>query len=551
MIKTKKEKSKDMNKGITLIALVITIIVLLILAAVSIATLTGENGILTRANDAKTSTEIAEEKEKIELATVAALADDNGGEIKENYLKQELEKYFGTDGVSVTPGENNGEDGFIVTIDDSGRQYFVDKDGNVSEMIPGPTVTYSINPETQVGDGEKITITINATATEGEITKITKPDGSTVENATTATYEVEENGDYVFTVEQSNGGKTVYTVTITNGKNVEKFSDIYGSTTEYSKNGQTAWIPEGFAVGVSSTIDEISEGLVITDAIDSDHKSIGNEFVWIPATVDEMAKATTGRDSNSNQNYQGKLYDFPSATESKEKTSYGQGTTSYREPDTVSSYDNNSTYLDIIKGILKDKADYNADDYASIGNFKTTMQEDYNAMIKSVEKYGGFYIGRYEMSKSSSNNAQSKKNSIALTAAEDSANRWYGLYAYGKTYTNATNSVVSNMVWGSQYDAMMRWMQKNNENVTSTTVPNGGSKNKNITITGPEGDTDIIRNVYDLYGGRLEWTLEAYNTNIRVSRGRFLQQQHVTEWSQLRQSIRYEQLLFFPPHTLC
>ena len=51
------------NSGITLIALVITIIVLLILAGVSIATLTGENGILTRANDAKTSTELAEEDE--------------------------------------------------------------------------------------------------------------------------------------------------------------------------------------------------------------------------------------------------------------------------------------------------------------------------------------------------------------------------------------------------------------------------------------------------------------------------------------------------------
>ena len=49
MIKTEKEKNKDTNKGITLIALVITIIVLLILAGVSIATLTGENGIITRA----------------------------------------------------------------------------------------------------------------------------------------------------------------------------------------------------------------------------------------------------------------------------------------------------------------------------------------------------------------------------------------------------------------------------------------------------------------------------------------------------------------------
>ena len=64
----KGEKDKNMrNKGITLIALVITIIVLLILAAVSIATLTGENGILTRANDSKKQTEIAEVKERAQL----------------------------------------------------------------------------------------------------------------------------------------------------------------------------------------------------------------------------------------------------------------------------------------------------------------------------------------------------------------------------------------------------------------------------------------------------------------------------------------------------
>ena len=50
-----KKKVKN-NRAITLIALVITIIVLLILAGVSIATLTGENGILTRAEDAKTET---------------------------------------------------------------------------------------------------------------------------------------------------------------------------------------------------------------------------------------------------------------------------------------------------------------------------------------------------------------------------------------------------------------------------------------------------------------------------------------------------------------
>ena len=59
-----KNKVLRKEKGITLIALVVTIIVLLILAGVSIATLTGENGILTRAQDAKNKTEQAEQDEQ-------------------------------------------------------------------------------------------------------------------------------------------------------------------------------------------------------------------------------------------------------------------------------------------------------------------------------------------------------------------------------------------------------------------------------------------------------------------------------------------------------
>ena len=55
------------NKGITLIALVITLIVLLILAGVSIAMLTGQNGILTQANTAKTDTANAEAAERINV----------------------------------------------------------------------------------------------------------------------------------------------------------------------------------------------------------------------------------------------------------------------------------------------------------------------------------------------------------------------------------------------------------------------------------------------------------------------------------------------------
>ena len=69
------------NKGITLIALVITIIVLLILAGISIAMLTGDNGLLTKANSAKTETTKAEVMERINMELNAAYADVLSGDI--------------------------------------------------------------------------------------------------------------------------------------------------------------------------------------------------------------------------------------------------------------------------------------------------------------------------------------------------------------------------------------------------------------------------------------------------------------------------------------
>ena len=263
---------------------------------------------------------------------------------------------------------------------------------------------------------------------------------------------------------------------------------------------------------------DLENGLVITDAPDGVN---GNEFVWIPvASVDEMATAKTGIDTNGNQNYEGKLYNF---------TSTGANvTTSYREPDIVVDYDGDTeeNYLDIINGILGTTYSSN-----NTSTFLDDMQKDYNAMIKSVEEYGGFYIGRYEISKSDSNTAQSKKNVVALTADDNSTNEsqngntWYGLYAYGKKYTNQNkpNSVESSMIWGSQYDAMLRWMQSG-ENKVNVKGNIGDDRNRSETITGGT-ETDVIRNIYDIYGGRFEWTLEANYTYYRVVRRRQFRQQ--------------------------
>ena len=86
----KQREIKKLNKGITLIALVITIIVLLILAGVSIAMLTGENGILSQAQKAGEQTVVGQEKEAIALAYNGAKAENNGGDVDTDNLKRKF-----------------------------------------------------------------------------------------------------------------------------------------------------------------------------------------------------------------------------------------------------------------------------------------------------------------------------------------------------------------------------------------------------------------------------------------------------------------------------
>ena len=145
---------KEAQKGITLIALVITIIVLLILAGVSIAMLTGQNGILTQAQNSKTVTENKSAEEKVKLAIMGARADD--GTLTVRKLRTELANYGGT-----VEGDT-----FPVTATVDGKSFTVDANGNVTSAggsaVPNPpaptengtlgTVTGSETKNTTVKD---------------------------------------------------------------------------------------------------------------------------------------------------------------------------------------------------------------------------------------------------------------------------------------------------------------------------------------------------------------------------------------------------------------
>ena len=116
-------KNKRSIAGITLIALVLTIIVLLILAGVSIAMLTGENGILTQAQSAKTRTDKANIIEQVRTDILGKQAENNSGDVFASDLEEILKKYFSNDEANIknivegTTGE--GEETKLISKEDS------------------------------------------------------------------------------------------------------------------------------------------------------------------------------------------------------------------------------------------------------------------------------------------------------------------------------------------------------------------------------------------------------------------------------------------------
>ena len=119
-----KNKLKE-RKGITLIALVITIIVLLILAGVSIAMLTGDNGILTQANNAKKETEVKGLKEEVNLMMQKRKIDEATGQ--KVSLKEDLEKEISGNKV-------------IEEIEGIAEAYYVTKDNQTVTVYEDGTV---------------------------------------------------------------------------------------------------------------------------------------------------------------------------------------------------------------------------------------------------------------------------------------------------------------------------------------------------------------------------------------------------------------------------
>lgn len=126
------------NKAITLIALVITIIVLLILAGVTITSLTGENGLLERAKNARDLTGERSITERVQLAYLGAFATGTG-KVTRPLLENELNNAFGSGNYTLS------EDLTKVTIDR--KDYYFDG------TVEGETQTVSDLRTASISDG--------------------------------------------------------------------------------------------------------------------------------------------------------------------------------------------------------------------------------------------------------------------------------------------------------------------------------------------------------------------------------------------------------------
>ena len=218
-------RKKDNQYGITLIALVITVIVLLILAGVSIAMLTGDNGILTQAQNAKEGTEQAGDIEKIRLAISEAQIGESGyQELNFQSFQKALNSQFGEDNAIVSIEEDGT---YTISCLSSLKDYTV-SGNNVEEVIDwNEKMASAVAPESQDEERNNGVIGIGT-------------DGNPVDMDLWYYTFDDETGGYALNLEEVLAG-TVKTAGYRGI--VKEDGTIEGTVPQYIKENNGEWIP--------------------------------------------------------------------------------------------------------------------------------------------------------------------------------------------------------------------------------------------------------------------------------------------------------------------
>ena len=308
--------------------------------------------------------------------------------------------------------------------------------------------------------------------------------------------------------------------------------------TKYIRDGKTAWIPKGFTVSGIKSEQSIDNGLVIYDipeGITPDWtnpdsvKTKYNQFVWIPV---EVKSSDT---ENSIASFYRSAWTVNVSTGGDRTTGLS---TSYTEP--------NST---------NDTAD------------KTGIAGQITELTKSIYKYGGFYIGRYEAGTAAPRTSgssqteefvvqQDKYPYIYITWGKSMSDVSEGaVYLCNNLYssTNTNYGATSMLCSGVSWDSMLDFVKDSSHSVTdsatwgnyynsetykvyrgslysnsgwstaNTTTGTEVTKNSSVLLTTGATERNSSKNIYDVAGNCWERTTESDSSSYRVDRGRQLQ----------------------------
>ena len=450
------------KKGITLIALVVTVVVLIILAGVSINAVLGDNGIIKKANQAASVTKEAEVKEAINR-TILEFYLTNDYETLEDFLKAKAEDGSidcvtkNADGtLTVKKGE------YSVTVENkTNSSGGSSSGGSTGGETQTPEITIGEAKVVANSDGTGSAITDANSVYLGNTLYITfshSITGGTTIVDKTIPYAVTANGTYTFTVTGTVNGKS-YTKNVS--VTVNQFKDVYEymqTNTKVTYSDGEVWIPEGFKVAEDSA-STVQGGVVIED-------KDGNQFVWVPVAT---------------------LADY--------KRTWYTG-------------------------------------YDSFSEYSEALPEDEKT---SVERYKGFYIGRYEAGDKESTVAKTLRSSNDVTktvtikanqAPYNYVTRTEAVslaegFATKQGY-KAKTKLVSSYAW----DTTIAFLQKVNSDYGSSSEEGNytdtkfsytditgarQTKEKNSNVIVPTGQTTPVCNIYDMGGNVWERTTESYS----------------------------------------
>ncbi len=472
-------------KGITLIALVITIIILLILAGISIQALTNQ-GLFAQAQKANDTTKMANAGEQIKVVL-------NEWQIERITKGTNIEEFFNK---KVT---ENSIDGFEKSEEEGKYNVYkvsyvmvIDAEGNIVEDIqksgPKPKVSnikITTDGTTEATDNSqlprrKLQINFDTSIENGTIKSVT-PKIPYTTNGT----ETEVTFTVVGTVDGTDYRKTITVEFSEKYKQIERLTadklNVVLSTTENKmlkdENENVITVPAGFKIvsnDTTSNAQTVDKGIVVEDA--TGKATNGSQFVWIP--VGTIKKAD---DSTTTVN----LDRYTFATNGQE-TAQGEKVV--------------ETYYS---------------ETASKGN---TIAKSITDFKSSVETNGGYYIGRYEA-------RTTTKRTVAGNAltqiTEKGTDPVYNYVTQLQATTQArnmydnTHPFTSDLINSYAWDTAIVFIQ----NCTNTNYSRQTRVSSSFSSTGTTADVKC--NIYDMSSNIFEWTTEtsSYSDSPCVYRG--------------------------------